>query len=99
MAASLPSPYVADVHKMPDFTEVSDTHIRGLFRNAPFLLQKQVGLPKFMSKMKDYIGQRESGPMRRYQEECVKRVDAGGNWIFVAPTGAGKTKIFVECSR
>lgn len=99
LAANLPCPYVAEVSEMPMIGEVREADIRDLFRNAPFLLQKEARLPKFVNKMKDYIGQRESGPLRRYQEECVRRVDNGGNWVFVAPTGAGKTKIFVECSR
>ncbi|GMH38264.1 hypothetical protein BSKO_06148 [Bryopsis sp. KO-2023] len=97
--SNLPSPYVADIAKMPDITEIQEGDINRLFRNAPFLLKKEATLPKFVSKMKDYVSQKESGPLRRYQEESVKRVDGGGNWIFVAPTGAGKTKIFVECSR
>lgn len=56
--------------------------------------------PKFMDKLRDYIlKQKPSGPLRKYQEECVEKAEGGDNFIFVAPTGSGKTKIFVEITR
>lgn len=34
-----------------------------------------------------------------FQDYCVEKVASGDNFVFVAPTGAGKTKIFVEAAR
>lgn len=38
-------------------------------------------------------------PLRDYQKEAVARTKDGSNIICVAPTGSGKTKIFVEAAR
>ena len=38
--------------------------------------------------------------LRPYQLKAVEAVCAGpGNWIITAPTGSGKTRIFVELAR
>lgn len=92
-------PYLASIIETPDLSMLSDQQIRALFRNASYLMKCEISKPKFLNKMKDYVGQKASGPLRKYQEECVKRFMTGKNFLFVAPTGAGKTKIFVECSR
>lgn len=56
--------------------------------------------PKFMNRLEGTIQNRKtSGPLWDFQEKCVKKAEAGGNFIFVAPTGSGKTKIFVEITR
>ncbi|GMH37540.1 hypothetical protein BSKO_05413 [Bryopsis sp. KO-2023] len=97
---NVPAPYVAEM-EVPNLDNIDPNQIRHLFRNAPHLsgLQKEMCTPKALRKIDGYIGQRKSGKLRKYQEHCVDKVTTGGNFVFVAPTGAGKTKIFVEAAR
>lgn len=92
-------PHLHSLINQPDISTLSDSQIKSLFKNAPYLMKNEVSKPKFLNNMREYIGQRASGPMRGYQEQFVQRFASGGNYVIVAPTGAGKTKVFVECSR
>ena len=92
-------PHLKQLIEQPEISTLTDQQMKSLFKNAPYLMKNEISKPKFLNKMKDYVGQRASGPLRRYQAECIERFLTGENFIFVAPTGAGKTKIFVECSR
>lgn len=59
---------------------------------------RELKSPKFCDDLSHYM-KNTKFPLREYQKVAIDEAAVGDNVIFVAPTGSGKTKIFVECAR